>query len=509
MQFYQDIPLTRVGSNMPMRAEGDGLTDSELAMIKKLWATWSGKYNGNALRLAYYHSHNRCKNLQLAFKNDNVADAIAPMVGWPAKAVDMLAERSQLDYFAIPDITDVPELRDAYDANDMAQLYRQAITSALIQSCSAMTVTLGDPNMGDPAVVVNAYSALNCAMRWDRRHKRIAYGMTVTDTDDMGNVTGVNLYAPDETLVLTYRGNRWASQRMPHTMGRPLMEPLVYRPSLDRPFGKSRISRAVRSITDNAIREVLRTEVSAEIFTVPQRYFMNIDPSLLDSKNFKTYWNSYFIVTGDGEGNAPAAGQFTPPGMNDHITYMRSLAAQFSGETGLPISSLGVVTDNPSSAEAIYAAKEDLVHEADYLNACNGPHMMNVARLIVATGRGIDFAEATQVLRGSFPNFRRTDIPSRAEIADMALKEAQAVPGIVNTRTFLKQLFPDDAELTMLISEMRRNNAATITAVADQIAAQMQNVTFPTFGGASNEPDQSATEPVRELDIGAEQGSAG
>jgi hypothetical protein len=36
---------------------------------------------------------------------------------------------------------------------------------------------------------------------------------------------------------------------------------------------------------------------------------------------------------------------------------LRQLAAQFAGETGVPLNSLGVVQDNPSSAEAIYATR--------------------------------------------------------------------------------------------------------------------------------------------------------
>ena len=488
MQFHTDMPITQVGRNVPQEAGGDGLKPAERRMLKKLWGVWTAKYSNNALRLAYYNSHNRCKNLKLALKGEGIIEAIAPQVGWPAKAVDMLAERSQLDYYALPDGADFPELRMAYEDNGMAQLYRQAITSALVQSCAAMTVTMGDPAMDDPDVVVNAYSALNCAMVWDRRRKSIAYGMTITDTDKNGVPTGCNLFAPDETLVCTYGRGRWVTRRLPHAMGRPLMEPIVYRPSLDRPLGKSRISRAVRSITDNAVREILRTEVSAEVFTAPQRYFLNVDTSAITDKTFKTYWNAYMLIPGDGEGNAPIAGQFSPPGMNDHITYMRSLAAQFSGETGLPISSLGVVSDNPSSAEAIYAAKEDLVHEADYLNATNGPHMMNVARLIVATARNVSFADATALMRGAFPHFRPTDMPSKSQIADLALKEVQAIPELARTKTFLRQLFPDDAELEMLWSELGRSPAtSTIAALVDG----MPQVTHPSFKeAASDEPHE-------------------
>ena len=63
---------------------------------------------------------------------------------------------------------------------------------------------------------------------------------------------------------------------------------------------------------------------------------------------------------------------------------MRSLAVRFSGETNVPVSELGVVSDNPSSAEAIYAAKEPLVIEAVNLNADNGEALRDVALMCLA-----------------------------------------------------------------------------------------------------------------------------
>lgn len=482
--------ITRI-PDIPSAAKGSGIDKKEQEALSELKKVWSQKLQGNLVKLSYYNSHVRCKNIGLAFKDDKVASLVSPVIGWPSKSVDMLAERSQLDYFSLKNESDFSDLREAYDANNIDQIYRQATTSELVQSCCAITVTLGDKKNGDPDVVVNAYPATNCALVWDQRHKRIKYGLTVTEIDDNKNVTSMNLFMDDRVVSYQVKNGGWYSKRSIHSMGRPLIEPLVYRPSLDRPFGKSRITRAVRSITDNALREILRTEVSAEVFTAPQRYFLNASSNAMDGEGFRTYWNNYLLIPVDEDGNSVSAGQFTPPGMNDHIVYMRSLAAQFSGETALPISSLGVVSDNPSSAEAIYAAKEDLVHEADYLNSCNSPHIMNVARLIVATARDITFEESTKELEGAFPYFRRTDMPSRAAVADLALKEVQAIPELAQTKTFMRQLFPDDAELSMVISEMNRTRASDLIK---NLANGMPKINHPEFGDIKTSEDGTNTE---------------
>ena len=60
-------------------------------------------------------------------------------------------------------------------------------------------------------------------------------------------------------------------------------------------------------------------------------------------------------MTRDEDGNVPTFGQIAAASMEPHIAYMRNLAARFSGATNVPISELGIVQDNPSSAEAIYA----------------------------------------------------------------------------------------------------------------------------------------------------------
>ncbi|ARD66095.1 hypothetical protein B2M23_11320 [Eubacterium limosum] len=149
-------------------------------------------------------------------------------------------------------------------------LYRQATTSELIHSCSFITVSKG--GAGDPPVVMSAYDAETAAALWDSRRKKIKSGLTIVDVDPKTREpTQINLYTNSAIIEISRNGNTWDADYKPHKQGRPLMEPMVYRPSLDRPFGKSRVSRAVMSITDSAIRTAVRTEVSSEFFTKPAK----------------------------------------------------------------------------------------------------------------------------------------------------------------------------------------------------------------------------------------------
>lgn len=483
--WESDLPKTQVGENKPTDVGGDGLTQEEEACLARLWDVWESKYANNRLRQDYYDGHVCVKNLKLAFKNEQIARAIRPKCGWPAKAVNMLAERSVFDYFVFTRGDGFPELREAYDRNGWRELNSLMTTSEVTHSCAFYTVSQGDVAAGEPPVLINGYSALNASAVWDRRRKRIACGMAVTDTDCDGMPTSINLYTSGAVVELEYSVDGWSSRRHEHSMGRPLMEPIVYQASLDRPMGRSRITRSVMSITDNALREIMRTEVAGEVYTVPQRYFMNIDFSSISQNEFTTYWNSYFAVNSQ-DGSTPSAGQFSPPGMNDHIVYIRSLAAQFAGETGLPLSALGVVSDNPSSAEAIVEARSELIKEAERLNRANGEHLLNVARMVVATARGIDFAAASDLMEGTSARFKPADMPSRAVTADATLKEVQAIPALADTKIVLSLLGHSDEEVEAIWSEMGQKSGMDL---AERLAAGMEQATPPTYGGAGGGQD--------------------
>lgn len=443
--------------NCPAVADGDGVTDEERHMLRKLWGVWANRRANNVRRILYRSGKNIAKHLGLAIKNGSeLAAMIRPVCGWPAKAVEELADLSRLDYCTFPDDGADDDLLAAWEGNGVDALYAMAADSQLTEGIVHWVVTRGDPSTDEPAVMVNCYSALNSASVWDSRHKRIAYGMVINDADANGMPTQVTLHAPNEVLVLALAPNgRWVSRRAAHKMGRCLMEPMPYRPTLDKPLGKSRITGAVMSITDNAVREVMRSEVAAEVYTAPKRAILGLKPSQLP-KDPKTYWNAIDALPLTDAGNNPNYVQMNPPGMNDHILYMRQLAAQFAGETRLPLSSLGVISDNPSSAEAIYAAKEGLIIEAENMNRTNSRSIENVARLIMATAKNVAYDELPEELRRVRAHWRRPDRQSVATMVDAMVKLSSAISGFGQTKEALRMAGFDEGEVERIQSELGR-----------------------------------------------------
>lgn len=421
-----------------------------------LWDIWIKHLPGNQLRNRYYEGKNTLKDMGISIP-PQLTD-VETIVGWPQKAVETLAARSRFDGFVAGN-EEVKRILDRVcEQAGFCRKYRQAVSSELIYCYSAVTISMGDVDAGEPEVIIGLHSAESSSVRWDYRRNRVKHGMTIVDYTDKGKPSEINLYTDDAIVNLRLgESGIWGYNVAEHSMGRPLMEVMAYRPTEARPFGQSRITRAVRSITDSAVREALRTEVSAEFFTSPQKYLLGADKDAFENKTkWEAYIGSIFAVGRDSEGEVPQFGQLAQGSMQPHTDYMRSLAARFSGETNVPVSQLGIIHDNPSSAEAIYAASEPLIMEADDLNEGNGEALRNIARMVVAAVKDKSFDELDDSELDITPIFRNPAMPSIVSQADAMVKIASVAPWITETDVFLEQLGFDEGTRERLNSDRRR-----------------------------------------------------
>jgi hypothetical protein len=226
---------------------------------------WRDKQPRNLLRSVYYDGKAPIRDLGIAIPPS--MRGFSAVLGWPEKAVRQLAARNIFDGFVAPGQDDNPFDLSVLEANRFDLELPQAIVSAYKHSCSFISTTLGDTSAGDPEVVIMARSAEWSAAIWDRTRRRVSSALAITDATDTGDPTDLILYLPDWVVTAERRGGTWrVVDRQPNPLGVVLIEPLTYDPQLDRPFGRSRITRAVMDITDRAARTVLRTEISAEFY---------------------------------------------------------------------------------------------------------------------------------------------------------------------------------------------------------------------------------------------------
>ena len=198
-------------------------------------------------------------------------------------------------------------------------------------------------------------------------------------------------------------------------------------------------------ITQTVIRTLLRAEVSAEFYSIPQKYIIGLDDTAEWNKNAATL-SSFLNFSKDEDGDKPTLGQFQQQNMSPFTEQIRMLASIFAGETGLTLDDLGFVTANPSSEEAIKASHEQLRLTAKHAQRTFGTGFLNAGYLAacVRDNQNYERRAFANTTPSWLPVFE-PDISSLGGIGDAVLKLNQAVPDFVG-RQNLKRLTGLDSD---------------------------------------------------------------
>jgi len=235
-------------------------------------------------------------------------------------------------------------------------------------------------------------------------------------------------FTPGATEII--RKGAEGSQIIENQLEHPLLVPIIYRSDAVRPFGHSRISRSCMYFQRYARRTLERSDVSAEFYSIPQRYVTGMSQDAEPMEKWKATISSMLQFSKDEDGSSPTLGQFAQQSMSPYTEQLRTAAAGFAGETGLTLDDLGFTTDNPSSAEAIKAAHENLRAAARKAQRCFGSGFLNVGFLAACLRDNFQYKRQQMYL--TTPKWEpvfEPDAATLSSIGDGAIKINQAIPG--------------------------------------------------------------------------------
>ena len=391
------------------------------------------KRNRVLLRYRYYDMKNGVRYFKSIIPPEFMW--MAGTLGWCNKAVDSLASRLNFREFK----NDNFELNEIFRLNSPERLFDSAVTSALIASCCFIYITLDVK--GDPRLQV--IDGGNATGIMDPITGFLTEGYAVLERGEEMEPDLEAYFVAGRTEY--YRGNkliRTTDNWAPY----PLLVPIVYRPDAMRPFGHSRISRACMNLMQGALRTLLRSEVSAEFYSFPQKYITGLSNDAEDLDSWKAYISSFLAFTKDEEGESPKLGQFDQQSMSPYTEQLRTFASLFAGETGLTLDDLGFVTDNPSSAEAIKASHENLRLAARKAQKTFGSGFLNAGYLAACVRDNLPYQRSQLYMtKATWEPIFEPDAAMLSGIGDGAVKINQAVPGYFGKEN-LRDLTGIDAE---------------------------------------------------------------
>ncbi len=436
----------------------------------------------NARQESYYEGSKQVRDLGIAIP-PHLRDVEA-VVAWPEIVVDVISERLRWRGWTADSTLG---LGDVYDQNHLKVEVGQGVLDALIYGLSYLTVGTGGDD--EPDVLVLPQSPKNMTATWSPRLRR-AIDALVELYDSTGRLTGWKMYVPGETVTAErQRGRLVVTDRDQHGLDRVPVAVLRNRPRSDRPDGRSEITRAVRSHTDNGMRTVLGMEVAREFYGAPQRALMGADESMFvdEHGNPTGQWaaiiGKMLMAPRDDNGDVPVPYTFQAASPQPYSDILRTLTQLVSSATGIPAHHLGFTTDNPASEGAIARADARLDKRAEDRQDQFDLGLLELADLCALWGTG--------------------ELPERGSVRSLWTPVATVAPGAAADRASkmlaaqvitpemdftLEQFGLADDEIERVKSERLRlagrSNISNLAAAAEQARADQQVADLSAADGA-------------------------
>ena len=427
---------------------------SEVDKLTQLLNNYNSHMYKNQQKDKYYEGNISLGSVNLGIALPETLRGLEIGCSWGAKTVDVLAARSMFDGFVGANGNEIEDVdRMAFNNNLVAE-YEKACRDELKYGCTFATLSK-DEKYG---AKIRFHSPQTASALWDGEKGRISCGFAIIDSvpDNDSNTTWtpslINYYTEDAVYVLNNDGNGWTSQRYPHKMGRPLMEPLIWNATSNKPFGRSRIKEPVRRLIDGYVRTIANATIGLEFATSPQKYLLGITDEQYDAvinQKFRQYVGSIIASTNNPEtGEKPTFGQLMQGSITPHVEMIRVLATQFSAATGLSVTDTGVINDaNPTSSDAILAQSQTLVAMAEQLNTGNGTALRTIALMAIAIENNTSLDALSDEQKDILAHFKNPAMPSVAMTTDAAIKIASVRESFALTDTFLEMIGFDKAEI--------------------------------------------------------------
>ncbi|WP_332522634.1 phage portal protein [Mycolicibacterium mengxianglii] len=368
-------------------------------------------------------------------------------VNIPALAVSALVERLRLSGFSDP------RAWQLFTDSDLDQLAPQVMSDALTYGTGYVLVW---QKSGKPVATVE--SPRECAVLRDPADRSVIAGVKRYSTKDS---TEAYLYLPDE--IQHHRAPQTGAAVSGFVLMESIPNPLGYVPLVPIDNGHSEIADLV-PLVDLLNKTLLDMASAGEAAGKPRRWISGLE--LVEKPRLDEDGNPFLeggepvidvvspiddvntIQTMISESADTKFGQLPGTDLSGFEAGVRIIVSQIMAVSALPSHYLGILTSQPSSADALRASEASLTARAESRQLTFGRAFEAVGRLLIAISTGLD----------------PESIPLRVQWADAATRsvaqEADAVvklhqAGLLPASYALAKLGYSDDEITAIRAAKR------------------------------------------------------
>lgn len=410
------------------------LTDDEFLSLKELRANIARRRTRNLERKNLLESKKRLDKVGFSVP-PHMIDFQTPL-GWAEKATSVPSARVYREGFRLGQESELLDAIRLIFADQQAVFSESAaVESSMQNGCAFLFLSRGNEFLGESPVVVSARSALEASCVVDQRSGVVRSALEMVDKN-----TEI-LHLPGVELTLGRGRSGWMVKSQILTgVNMVMCEPVIWNKSLDKPFGRSRITRPLIGAIHRGVRTLLRMEVTAEFFSAPQRALLGASEEHFTDEDGKRI-DLWKAITGgvwalpdvwdDEEGKLVRAQlqQLSQASMAPHSDMFNGITLQAAAELQMPISYLGVQHNQPQTEGAIRAEESSMLSLIQRQNRESyKPTFEKLARKSVA----LMYGEWTFSMAGTLQDlttwFADPGTPTISARADAALKYTQAFP---------------------------------------------------------------------------------
>ena len=463
-------------------ANADGITDEARYAVDLLVTEYERHAAHNEMLRNYYDGNVRVGDYGVTanIENDQTCH-------WPEKAVNDWAERINLEYFTLPEGVDDSMMLGVVERNNLVDNYNQHVPVKGLYGCMAATVNRAID--GHALIRFHGADTFTAIPSPDFTDGVVASGLAIARREytpwSHGTMvpTIVNLHLPHNVGEFRqYDSGRWSYSQGRMAEALPTLYVFAHRRvGTVAPFGRTRITKFVRTLTDDAIRCMFHMQVSGAFYSMAKLWATGLTDeqfdAMMEDKDKFQLARMLLLTTNEQTDRDPNVGQLSGNSPQPFIDELRSLAMQFSGATGVPVSSLGIVQDNPSSAEAIQSGREDICLIAQRDIAADKATLRRVMHAAMAIETNATTDTLDDGLRDIRAKFSDPILHTLSERSDWALKVNSVAPGFGMSDVALLSMGLDEADLYDIKASIRQEQGmrlatATMEARANESREQ-------------------------------------
>lgn len=447
------VPTAPYMATPPVSLDNNG---PDTRLLGDLIEVWRSKRLRNLKRSVYYDGEAALKDFGISLPPQ--MRSIRASLGWVAKGVHAVTDRSRFEGFVSSSGTDDPfDLTPMMYDNRFAVEFPAAEISSAVHGCSFLTVTQGDPQEDEPEVLILARAAEDSAAIWDRRKRALKGFLSIIELGDMGTPIEMVMYTPAWVYMMVKEQGIWKVSQRSNPLGLVTVAPLVHKFELRRPLGHSRITRAAMYYSDAALRTIVRSEVSAEFYSAPEYYLFGSDvTSFIGDDKWTALMGRIKALDTEDNVNLPEITRFTGASPQPHTDQLRMWQALFADEQDLEVQMAD--SSNPSSADAIFAAKETLITTTRDANTLWGHGAVQAAQFGVMLRDGL--TSVPDEMRTLTAQYTDPAIVSPSARADAFSKLSTSIEGFGNSQVGMEYAGLTREQIVRFQSEQRRAGAS-------------------------------------------------